>query len=306
MNPISIIRGFFPSRSEQAQYLTTFIDNSCNKDTISRGTLKRLERMFNATEHHIHRQPNFECNRAAILADIQDTHDRVVPNMREGQAKVVMTAVTGMMLERVSNWHTLFDKDALCQSELYYPMHLSLKKLARPYEIGLKESASANQPPPRWINERTMSLFDAFSSKLNHSSVSNTTLDKLDAIFMRETRILLDVYDEGERPTLRAYDFGNARQPGFMNLAQMSAELERIDTALSLMEDSPAARSLQWKASVYKEHIEVAQQWWQHRALARDLEFGGHSPDFVDRKPSSDLANQARLRLGARSNPTHR
>lgn len=150
-----------------------------------------------------------------------------------------------------------------------------------------------------------MSLFDAFASKVNNSSVSDTTLNKLDAIFMRESRILLDVYDEGERPTLRAYDFGNGHQPGFRNLARMWAELERIDTVLRPMEDSHAARSLQWKAKVYKEHVGAAQQWWQALASVSGP-LVEKSLEFTDRKPLMDLANQARGRLGTPSDQPHR
>ncbi len=306
MNPITMIRGFFPSRLEQAQSLTTFVDEICKKDTISRGSLKRLERIFNATENCTLRQPNSESRRAAIMADVQDIHDRLVPNMRDSQSKVVMGAVTRIMLQRIRNWEFVACDHEWSQRTPTNPLHLSLKRLARPWDAAVKESAALNQAPPRWINERTMSLHDAFASKMSNSSVSDTTLNKLDAIFMRESRILLHVYADDEQPTLNAFDFGNARQPGFRNLAQMSAELEMIDTKLGLMEDSHAARSLQWKANVYKDHIEAAQQWWQRWESASGSGVDEHHPDFRDLKPSLDLANQARVRLGTPSDPTHR
>lgn len=306
INPISLIRDFFPSRSQQAQNLTTFVDDICKKDTISRGTLKRLERMFNATERHIHQEPNFESNRSAVLADIQDTHDRVAPHMPDSQSKVVMAAATGIMLERIRNWHLFFDDNAVSQSNVYYPMHLSLKQLARPWEVALKESAPLNQSTPRWINERTMSLYEGFASKVNKKSVSDTTLNKLDAIFMRETKILLKVCDDDQQPTLMARNFGNPRQGGFRDLAHMSTQLDRIDALLGPMEDSHAARSLRWKAKVYKDHIEVAQQWWQTRASAISGPADTTSPDFAYLKYSVDMAKQARVWLGAPSDENHR
>lgn len=113
------------------------------------------------------------------------------------------------------------------------------------------------------INTRTMSLEQAFFTKRDNRTVSDTTLAKLDRIFERTYGILLDKVNTP--PQLDHTHFGDAYGKRFRNLVRSSEVLARITYQVEQMPSGPARDSLRVAAAHYNVHITEAQHWWEAR-----------------------------------------
>ncbi len=113
------------------------------------------------------------------------------------------------------------------------------------------------------INTRTMTLEQAFRTKLENRAVSPTTLEKLHSIFEKTSGIVLD--NVHKPPKLGRAHFRDAYGKRFQNLVHSSKELARITQQVEQMPKGPARTALRETVASYSVHITAAQHWWQTR-----------------------------------------
>ena len=290
MNPISFIKHHLVTRREASSQdpvkkLAEKFDDYAVLTHFSKGQEKRLVRLFNEAQAHVCQHRDFDDRRSELLKELNHVRDQIVPNMRECTTSRKIESLSASMLQQVRN---LQPQASIQNSFSANVWSLSDARFRSP-DICSPDSSI------RVIDVKTMSLREAFALKLNNASVSVETMNKLDAIFMREYRILLNPLESNGYPKLHSYMFGNASLPGFKSLSEATVELNEIDSMVSLMKDSHAATALDEKVSVYKAHIEAAALWWTeaaHRAARLT------DPDANKNKPLMDRARFASVWLG--------